>query len=77
MDDTVNVGVFLENLVKSAIIGDIELIEIRPLAANQFNPVDDFFRGIVKTVGDDDFVTSFQECQGGEGSNVPSASAGK
>lgn len=66
MDDTVNVGMFVENLVKGAIVSDIELIEIRALAADQFNPVDGFLRGIVKIIGDDDFVPSFQECEGGE-----------
>lgn len=77
MDDTVNVGMFLEHLIQGAIIGDIELVELGALAANQFNPVDALFRGIVKIIGDDDFVAGFQESQGGEGSNVTSAAAAK
>lgn len=32
MDHTVNVGMVLENLVKRPIIGDIELVKLRPLA---------------------------------------------
>lgn len=47
MNDTIYVGILLENLVKSAVIGNIDIIETGPLAAYQLDTVDGLLRGIV------------------------------
>lgn len=75
MDDAVNIGMVLEQLVEGAIVGDIDLVELRPLAGKQFDAIDGLLGRIVQVVGDDDFVASFQQGQGGERSNVSGASA--
>lgn len=66
MDDAVNIGMVLKQLVEGTIVGDIELVERRPLAANQLDPIDGLLGRIVQVVGDDDLVPSFQQGQGGE-----------
>lgn len=58
MNDTINVGILLENFVKSAVIGNIDIVEARPLAAYQLDTADGLFGRIVKIVSDDDFVAS-------------------
>lgn len=75
MDDAVNIRMVLKNLVEGAIVGDIELVKLRSLAANQLNPIDGLFRRIVQVVGNDDLVPGFQQGEGGERSNVSGASA--
>lgn len=75
MDDAVNIRMVVENLVKGAIVGDIELVKLRPLATNQLDSIDGLFGRIVQVVGNDDFIVSFQQGQGGERSNVSGASA--
>lgn len=59
MNDTIYVGILLENFVKSAVIGNIYIVETRPLAADQLDTVDGLLGRIVKIVSDDDFVASF------------------
>lgn len=59
MNDTINVGIFLEDFVKSAVIGNIDIVETWPLAADQLDTVDGLLGRIVKIVSDDDFVASF------------------
>lgn len=59
MNDAIYVGILLENFVKSAIIGNIDIVETRPLAADQLDTVDGLLGRIVKIVSNDDFVASF------------------
>jgi hypothetical protein len=59
MNHIVNVGVFIKDLVKSSLVCDIGLIELGPLAADEFNAVEDFLRGVVQIVDDDDLVVGF------------------
>lgn len=47
MNDTIYVGILLENFVKSAVIGNIDIIETGPLAAYQLDTVDGLLGGIV------------------------------
>lgn len=77
MNDTVNVGVGLEDLVEASLIGDIQLNELGFLAADQLDPVQSFDGGVVQVVSDDDLVASLEECEGGEGANVASATVGR
>lgn len=47
MNDTIYVGILLENFVKSAVIGNIDVVETGPLAAYQFDTVDSLLGRIV------------------------------
>lgn len=75
MDDAVNIRMVLKNLIEGAIVGDVEVVKLRSLAANQLNPVDSLFGRIVQIVGNDDLVPGFQQSQCGERSYVSGASA--
>jgi hypothetical protein len=73
VNDTVNVGVGLEDLVEASLIGDIQLNELGLLAADQLDPIQGFHGGVVQVVGNDDLVASLEQSEGGEGANVASA----
>lgn len=62
MNDTIYVRILLENFVKSAVIGNIDIVETRPLAADQLDTIDGLLGRIVKIVSNDDLVASFQQC---------------
>lgn len=70
MNDAVNVRVFLENLIETSLVGDINVVELWPLAADEFNAIEDLLGSIVKIVGDDHFVVCIKEGQRGERTNV-------
>lgn len=76
MDNAVNVGVSLEDLVEVGLVGDIELNELGLLAADGLDTVQSLSGGVVEVVGNDDLVASLQQSQGGEGANVARATAG-
>ena len=61
MDHIVDVWVLAEDLVQSSLIGDVDLVECRSLAADELDAVDDLGGGVVEVVDDDDFVVSFEE----------------
>ena len=65
----------LEDLVKRRFIGNVDLVEFWLLAANKLNTIEDFRRGIVEIVRNNDFVARFQERQSGEGSYVTGTAA--
>jgi hypothetical protein len=73
VDDTVNVGVFLEDIVQGFFIGDVEVVVMRPFPADEFNAVEDFGRRVVQVVDYDDRVVGFEEGEGGEGANIARA----
>lgn len=70
MNDTVNVGVGLEDLIESSLIGDIQLGELGLLAGDQLNALEGFGGGVGQVVGDNNLVSSLEESEGGEGANV-------
>ena len=57
MDNAVNVGMSLEDLVKGRFIGNIELHELGSLAGDELDPIYHLIGGVVEIVGDDDLVT--------------------
>jgi hypothetical protein len=75
VDDVVNVWMLVEDVVKSCLIGDVELIKSRPFPADELDAVDDLFGRIVKIVDNDDLVISLKERKGGEGANVARSTA--
>ena len=70
MNDAVNVGVGLEDLVEGGLIGDIQLGELGLLAGDQLNALQGFGGGVVQIVRDDNLVASLEKSEGGEGANV-------
>ena len=76
MNDAVNVGVSLEDLVEAILIGDIDLDEIGLLAADSLNTVEGLGGGVVQVISDNDLVASLEEGKGGEGANVPGTTRG-
>jgi hypothetical protein len=49
------------------------LVEGWSLAADELNAVDDFWRGVVEVVDNDDLVVGLEESKSCEGANVASA----
>lgn len=74
MNDTVNIRMFREDIVKRLFVLDVEIDKVGSLAADELYAIDDFSRGIVEVVCDDDFVASFEEREGGKGADVARAS---
>lgn len=44
MNDAVNIGVLIKDFVKRRLVRDVDLVECRPCAGQQFDTVYDFVR---------------------------------
>ena len=75
VDNAVNVGVGLEDLVEALLVSDIELNELGLLAGDQLNAVQGLGGGVVQVVGHDNLVPSLEQGEGGERANVARATA--
>lgn len=75
MNDTVNGWVLLEDLVESLLVGDICLVELGPLAANELDTVEGDFGGVVEVIDNYNLVAILEEGKGGEGANVAGTTA--
>lgn len=73
MDNIVDIRVLIEHLVERRLVCDVDLVKSRSLAADKFDAIDDFNRGIVEVVYDNDLVVGFKEGKGREGANVAGA----
>ena len=73
MDDIVNFGVLGEDLFQCLLVCDVDLVQLGPLSAQQFYSVDDFLGRVVEVVDDDDFISSVEKGEGGEGADVAGA----
>jgi hypothetical protein len=76
VDDAVNVWVRRKNLVERSGIGDVDLGELRSLAGDQFNAINDLWGRVVQVVRDDNFVARFQQRKGRERANIARSSVG-
>lgn len=47
MNHRINLGMLLENLIQALLIGDIDVIELRLLPADELDTVENFLRRIV------------------------------
>lgn len=74
MDHAVNIRVFLEDLVETSLLGDINIVELGPLAADELDTVDGLLRSIIQIVRDHDFVVCLQESECGERTDVTAPS---
>lgn len=73
VDNTVNIGMRLKDLLKSWLIGDIDLVEDGPPAAQQLDAVQANLGRIVQAVDDNHIVSVLEEREGSERSDVASA----
>lgn len=76
MNNTVDIRVLLEHLIQLLLVGDIAGVELGSLAADELDAVEDFVRGVVEVVDDDDLVVCLEEGEGSEGANVAGATGG-
>lgn len=73
MDDRVNRRVLRKDFIESLLVANINLVERRPLSAEELNSVNGLLRGVVEAVNDDDIIAGVQKLEGGEGANVARA----
>lgn len=76
VNDAVDVGVSLEDLVEALLVGDIELDEFGLLASDELDTVQSLGGGVVQVVSNDDLVASIEQGKGGERANVAGTTAG-
>jgi len=70
VNDIVNLWVLLENLVQLGLLGNVGVVDLWLLAANELNAVCDLFERVVVVVYDDDIVSGLEEGEGSERTNV-------
>lgn len=70
VNDTVDVGVGLKDLIESRLVGDIQLGELGLLARDQLNALQGLGGRVVQVISHDDLIASIEEGEGGEGANV-------
>lgn len=66
MDDAVNVGMCCKDLVQCLLVGDVEFVEGWPFPADQLDAVQNYLRGVVQAVDDDNFVAVLKKSQSRE-----------
>lgn len=75
MNDTVNRGVLLEDLVESLLVLDVGLIELGSLAADELDAVESDLGGVVEVIDNYHFVSVLEQRQRSEGANVAGTTA--
>ena len=70
MDDAVDGGMLLEDLVYCTFLGEVGLIEDRPLSSDELNAIERDLRRVVEVVYNDDLIAMLKKSEGSEGSNV-------
>ena len=75
MDDIVNVGVLVKDLVEGHLVGQIGLVELGAAAAEELDAVEGDLGRVVETVDNDDIVAILKQGEGGEGADVARSTA--
>lgn len=70
MNDAVDVGVSLEDLIEVLLVGDIELDKLGLLAADSLNAVQSLSRRVVEVISNNHLVARLKKGEGGEGANI-------
>jgi hypothetical protein len=73
VDNIVDIRVLLEHLVQLLLIGNVQRVVLRPLAADELDAVEDLLGGVVEVVDDDDLVVGLEKSEGGERTDVAGA----
>ena len=75
MDHTINLGMFLKELVKGGLVRNIELEELRSLPTDELNTIKNFIARIVQVVCNDYIVACFEKRKCSKRPNVASSTA--
>lgn len=75
MNHTVNGRVLGEDLIDGLLICDVDLVEGGAATAEELNSVQRNLRGVVEVVDNHNIVAVLEESEGGEATNVASATA--
>ena len=75
VDYTVNLGMLLKDLVQTLLVHNVHIVVCRLLAANELDSVEHLRGRVVEVVDNHDFVSGFEECEDGEGTDVAGATA--
>jgi hypothetical protein len=70
MNHAINVWMFREYFIKSCLIGNIEIIEIRFLSTDEFDTIENFGGRIVQVVRNDNLIACFKQGQCCERTNI-------
>lgn len=70
MNDAVDVWMLGEDVIQSFLVGNVDVVVFRLLSTDQFYAVENFARGVVKVVNNDDFVVCFKKSEGSERANI-------
>lgn len=73
VNDTVNLGVLLENLLQGSLVCDVHLVQLWPLSCEQLYSVDALFARVIEVVDDDDIVAGLEKGKRCERADVPCA----
>ena len=75
VDNTVNLGVLLEDLVETFLVCNVDVVVYWLLSTDALNSIQDLLGRVVEVVNNHDFVAGFEEGKDGEGANVACATA--
>lgn len=75
VDNAVDIGVRLEDLVEASLVGDINLVEGRALLGDALDTVQNDLGRVVETVDDDDLVAVLEQGHSSERADVAGATA--
>lgn len=66
MDDTINLGVLLENLVEGGLVRDVYLVELWSLARDELNAVEGHLGRVVEVIDNHHLVAVLEKGKRGE-----------
>jgi hypothetical protein len=66
VDDAVNGGVLVEDLVEGLLVGDVDSIEAGTTATESLDAIERNLGGVVEAIHDDNIVAVLQQGQSGE-----------
>lgn len=73
MHDCFNFGILCEDVAKSLLVADVDIVEMGTTATECLNTVEWDGAGVMKVIDDDDVIVVFEECEGSERANVACA----
>jgi len=75
VNHAVDLGVLLKDLVKTGIVGHVDLVERGALPADELDAVDGNLGRVVEVVNNDDIITILEQSERGKRPNVTGATA--
>lgn len=75
MDDTIDFGVLLEDLVEGLLVRDVDLVELWSLAGDELNAVESHLGRVVEVIDNHHLVAILKQGKRGERADVASTTA--